>query len=82
MTRNPITIRTELAHRSGAGIDVTLLWVREAGEDRTLVCVCDQLEGVYFEIPTEPHSALDVYYHPYAFRGFSTLDYEDGRLAA
>jgi hypothetical protein len=33
-------------------------------------------------MPTDPQLALDVYYHPFAYRGFSTLDYEDSRLAA
>lgn len=74
--------RTELAHRSGAGIDVTLIWVHGEEEDRALVCVCDQHEGAYFEIPVEPHLALHVYYHPFAYRDFSTFDYEDSRLAA
>ena len=82
MTAIPITTRTELAQRSGAGIDVTLVWVQEAGADRTLVCVCDWLEGAYFEIPTEPSLALDVYYHPFAYRDFSAVDYADRRLAA
>ncbi len=82
MTRLPTTTRTELAQRSGAGIDVTLVWVQEAGADRTLVCVCDWLEGAYFEIPTEPYLALDVYHHPFAYRAFSSVDYEDSRLAA
>ena len=82
MTGLPTTSRTELAHRSSAGIDVTLMWVRSAGDDEALVCVCDQREGAYFEIPTKPHLALDVYYHPFVYRHLSTIDYEDSRLAA
>jgi hypothetical protein len=74
--------RTELAHRSSDGMDVTLVWVQGDDEDKAVVCVCDRREGVYFEIPTEPHLALDVYYHPFAYRDFSTVDYEDSRLAA
>jgi hypothetical protein len=70
---------TELAHRSSAGIDVTLLW---GGDDEVLICVCDRRDGAYFEMPTDPHLALQVYYHPFAYRDFSTLDYEDSRLAA
>jgi hypothetical protein len=60
------TIRTrrELAHRSGNGLDVTLLWVRGDDGDTVVVCVSDSREGAYFEIPTEPYLALDVYYHP------------------
>jgi hypothetical protein len=75
------TTRIELAHRASAGIDVTLVWL-QGGCDRALVCVCDQAEGAYFEIPAEPQLALDVYYHPYFYRDFSTVDYQDTRLAA
>ncbi len=76
---------TELAHRSSAGVDVTLLWFRPAGRDgkhRVVVCVCDAAEGAYFEIAAEPHLALDVYYHPFAYRDVSTVYGEDRRQAA
>ena len=82
ITRLPTTTRTELARRSSAGIDVTLVWVRGGTADEALVCVSDQREGAYFEIPAEPHVALDVYYHPFFYRHSSTVDYEDSRLAA
>ena len=65
MTSLPTTKRTELAHRSNAGIDVALMWVRQDGEDEALVCVCDRSDGAYFEIPAASHLALDVYYHPF-----------------
>jgi len=64
----------ELAHRSSAGIDVSLVWLRGAGGDKALVCVCDQRDGAYFEIPAEPHLALDVYYHPFSYRDCSSID--------
>ena len=73
---------TELAHRSSEGLDVTLVWVRDDGEDKAVVCVRDTREGAYFEIATEPFLALDVYYHRFAYRDFSTVDYDDSRLAA
>jgi hypothetical protein len=76
---------TELAHRSNDGLDVTLFWQPGPGTDgqgKTVVCVCDAKRGTYFEIPTESYLALDVYYHPFAYRDFSSVDYEDGRLAA
>jgi len=44
--------------------------------------VCDYREGVYFEIPAEPYLALHVYNHPFAYRDFSSIDYQDDRLAA
>lgn len=72
----------ELAHRSCHGMAVTLVWVQGDDEDKVVVRVCDRREGAYFEIPAEAHLALDVYYHPFAYRDFSTVDYEDSRLAA
>ena len=75
-------MRTELAQRSGGGIDVTLLWVRGDGADETVVCVCDRANGAYFEISAEPRLALDVYRHPFFYRDFSTVDHTDRRLAA
>jgi hypothetical protein len=74
--------RRELAHRWIDGIEVTLFWVRAEGDDETVVCACDSREGAYFEIPTQPNRALDVYYHPFAYRDFSTVAYQDSRLAA
>jgi hypothetical protein len=82
MTKLLTTTRTELAHRCGAGIEVTLLWSRAEGADETVICVCDRQTGAYFEIPAAPRVALEVYYHPFFYRDFSTLDYEDARLAA
>ena len=72
----------ELAHRANDGLDVTLIWVQDAGQDRVVVCVCDAREGAYFEIRAEPCLALDVYYHPFAYRDFSTVGDENSRLAA
>ncbi len=82
MTNQSTTKRTELAQRTSGGVDVTLIWVHGDDEDKVVVCVCDWREGGYFEIPAEAHLALDVYYHPFAYRDFSTFDYEDSRLAA
>ena len=82
MTKLSTYTRTELAHRSSDGLDVTLVWVQGDDEDKAIVCVCDTREGAYFEIPAEPYLALDVYHHPFAYRDFSTLDYCDSRLAA
>jgi hypothetical protein len=61
---------------------VTLLWAQRNGIDEVLVCVSDSRAGAYFEIPARPGNALDVYYHPFAYRDLSTLDYQDSRLAA
>ena len=80
---SPLTsIPTELAERSSAQADVTLIWARRDGIDCAVVCVSDRETGAYFEIPAEPYLALDVFHHPYAYRDFSTIDCEDSRLAA
>jgi hypothetical protein len=85
MTEPAAPTRTELAHRSSGGADVTLLWVHGGERDRdeeVLVCVWDAREGTYFEILSEPNLALEIYYHPFAYRDLSTVDYRDPRLAA
>jgi hypothetical protein len=82
MTTQSTNTMTELANRSSDGVDVTLLWVRTKGIDEIVVCVSDLRQGAYFEIRAEPAYALDVYYHPFAYRDLSTLDYVDSRLAA
>lgn len=82
MTTQSTTKWTELAHRTSDGIDVTLVWVHGDGDDKTVVSVYDSRKGAYFEIPTERRLALDVYYHPFAYRDFSSVDYKDSRLAA
>ena len=81
MTKASTTKRTQLAQRTSADVDVTLVWVHGDGEDAAVVSVYDRREGAYFEIPIERHLALDVYYHPFAYRVLSTVDYEDSRLA-
>ena len=70
----------ELAHRSNGGVEVTLYWHPLADELR--VSVCDERRGAYFEIRPERDSALDVYYHPYAYLDWSDVYFEDDPLAA
>jgi hypothetical protein len=82
MTKPSTRTRKELAHRSNACVDVTLVWAQSDGEDEAVVCVCDREQGAYFEIATKPSLALEVYYHPFAYRDYSTLDYEDIRIVA
>ena len=73
---------TELAYRGGDGLDVTLMWRRHRHAHRVRVCVCDRRDGAYFEVEPDPGRALEVFYHPFAYRGLSTVDYADARLAA
>jgi hypothetical protein len=77
-----MSVRSELARRADDGLDVTLVWLHWQDCDETIVCVCDQRVGAYFEIPAAPHLAFEVYEHPFFYRDFSTVDYEDSRLAA
>jgi hypothetical protein len=76
---------TGLACRSIDGLDVTLVWVQGDGrdaKDNIVVLVYDGRESAYFELPAEPHLALDVFHHPFAYRDLSTVQYEDFRQAA
>jgi hypothetical protein len=56
--------RRELDHRQSNGIDVTLSWCPIGGE--LFVTVVDDA-GDSFEIAVEPHEALDVFQHPFAY---------------
>lgn len=81
MTSQLTTQQSELAQRTSDGIEVTLVWVHGDGEDRVVVSVYDSRDGSSFEIPAERHLALDVYYHPFAYRDFGTVVDDDSRLA-
>ena len=49
----------ELAHRSSAGVDVTLYW--HTTLDELIVSVRDRRYRTHFEIRPQRHLALDVY---------------------
>jgi len=70
----------ELAHRSGAGVDVTLYW--NPALDELIVCVCDERHGAHFEIHPARYLALDVYYHPYAYADLEDVYEKENRRAA
>ena len=55
----------ELAYREADGIEVSLLWARADGS-LTVVCA-DTRTGDWFALTPEPATALDVFYHPYAY---------------
>jgi len=81
MTEHSTITRTELAQRTSDGLEVTLVWVHGGADDRVVVSVSDIRDGSSFEIPAEPHLALDVYYHPFAYSDFGTAGDEDSRFA-
>jgi hypothetical protein len=58
----------ELDHRISDGIDVRLLWSPEDG--RVFVAVADARTGDDFTLEVADRArALDVFHHPYAYRG-------------
>ena len=79
MTIHSAEARMEIAHRSSDGMDVTLMWAPGEECSRAVVCVCDERTSTYFEIPTEAYLA---FYHPFAYRDFSTVHRESSWVAA
>jgi hypothetical protein len=70
----------ELAHRSSAGVDVTLYW--HSVLDELTVSVRDERRGSHFEIRPPRYLALDVYYHPYAYADLEGVYAKENRHAA
>jgi hypothetical protein len=54
----------ELAFRAQNGVEVTLLWWRQA--NKLAVSVVDQTAGDTFVVPVGEERPLDVFHHPYA----------------
>jgi hypothetical protein len=67
------TTFTELAHRAGDSMAVSLLWRR--GDNRLKITVADARTGDEFELNAHPENALDVFYHPFAYAAYRGLDY-------
>lgn len=67
---------TELAYRKNGGIEVVLLWSSEAGE--LLVSVSDVASGDSFVLEVDSGSALDAFYHPYAYAARVGIPYAAG----
>jgi hypothetical protein len=70
----------ELAHRTGTGIEVSLLWRRSDNSLRLQLTEVDS--GVVFELTIAPDDALDAFYHPYAYLPRHTVDPWQELLAA
>lgn len=56
--------RRELAHRTGNGIEVTLLWTKST--NTVTVAVIDVHSGEVLEFEVDGSRALDAFNHPYA----------------
>jgi hypothetical protein len=72
--------RQELAHRTGDGIEVTLLWC--AADDSLSITVIDHVADEVFELGVPQDRAIYAYNHPYAFAAEQGLDYNLVALAA
>jgi hypothetical protein len=55
----------ELDHRTGDGLDVTLLWDPES--NAVSIAVVDVRSGAAFELTVPGADALDAFKHPYAY---------------
>jgi hypothetical protein len=55
----------ELAHRSAAGLDVSLLWFEATG--RVAVRVLDSSSGDRFEVTVDAADALSAFHHPFSY---------------
>jgi hypothetical protein len=64
---------SELASRSGNGVDVALLW--RSCDNTAIVVVVDHLTGEAFLLHVhESDNALDVFRHPYAYAALRGID--------
>jgi hypothetical protein len=62
MTQKP---PTELAHRRNGGMQVTLFWHSES--DELVLSVADSASGDAFALEVDSSTAVDAFYHPYAY---------------
>jgi hypothetical protein len=65
MATSAATERRELAHRTGDGIEVTLLWTKSTNS--VAIAVADTHSGKEFEFEVDGSRALDAFNHPYAY---------------
>jgi hypothetical protein len=67
------TITDELLVREADGIEVSLVWRRDA--DTLAVVVNDGRLGTSFEVQARRANALDVFHHPYAYAAAQGVDF-------
>ncbi len=65
LAADPAELGTELAHRSGSGLDVTLYWNQPT--DRVTVVVHDHQAGHRFELSVDRARAGYAFNHPFAY---------------
>jgi hypothetical protein len=64
--------RSELAHRTTDGIEVSLFW--NAPTDRVTIEIVDQRLNEFLEFEVAHDKALDAFRHPYAYAPAQVLD--------
>lgn len=62
MSPNP---PTELAHRENGGVEVSLFW--DTDTDELVLSVADSASGDAFAYGVDSATAVDAFYHPYAY---------------
>jgi hypothetical protein len=72
MTAPSTICRKELAHRASNGIEVFLFW--DACSNDVSIEVLDERDEGAFELHVDAKSALEAFYHPYAYRAFLGID--------
>ena len=63
--QTPASDVKELAHRSGDGLEVTLVWYPAL--NHVGVRVADARSGEHFELRVDRAAALDAFEHPFAY---------------
>jgi hypothetical protein len=72
--------RRELAHRTGDGIEVALLWTKST--NRVAIAVADTHSGEELEFEVDGSRALDAFNHPYAYAATVRVHSEQATLAS
>jgi hypothetical protein len=67
----------ELDYRASDGVEVWLLWTRNA--DRLFVLVVDSKAEDSFEIDVDATCAVDAFHHPYAYAAARGIEYRASR---
>jgi hypothetical protein len=67
------TLTQELLIREADGIEVSLVWRRDA--DTLAVVVNDERLGASFEVEAPRENALDVFHHPFAYAAVQGIEY-------
>lgn len=62
----------ELDYRDGDGVQVSLLWSRTTND--LSVLVVDTKTDEQLELRVEPHEALEVFHHPFAYADTHAVD--------